>query len=176
MSEHKSMAGELQPRAGTVLDPVCGMFVDPQKARASAEHTTGKYFFCSSRCADRFRAEPDRYLAAKPKAPSLVQLGGIKPAASPPQAQNQGTVTNRGTVTYVCPMDPEVSESQAGPCPKCGMALEPEAVEYTCPMHPEIVRDRPGTCPICGMALEPRVAVGVHPGDERELRSMTRRF
>ena len=28
--------------------------------------------------------------------------------------------------------------------------------EYTCPMHPEIVRDEPGPCPICGMALEPR--------------------
>jgi Cu+-exporting ATPase len=27
---------------------------------------------------------------------------------------------------------------------------------YTCPMHPEIVRDAPGPCPICGMALEPR--------------------
>ena len=28
--------------------------------------------------------------------------------------------------------------------------------EYTCPMHPQIVRDAPGPCPICGMALEPR--------------------
>ena len=28
--------------------------------------------------------------------------------------------------------------------------------EYTCPMHPEIVRDQPGPCPKCGMALEPR--------------------
>ena len=29
-------------------------------------------------------------------------------------------------------------------------------IEYTCPMHPEIIRDAPGPCPICGMALEPR--------------------
>jgi Cu+-exporting ATPase len=28
--------------------------------------------------------------------------------------------------------------------------------EYTCPMHPEIVRPAPGPCPICGMTLEPR--------------------
>jgi Cu+-exporting ATPase len=56
------------------------------------------------------------------------------------------------------------------------MALEPEAIEYTCPMHPEIVRDRPGSCPICGMALEPRVAAGVHPEDDSELRSMQLRF
>jgi Cu+-exporting ATPase len=43
-------------------------------------------------------------------------------------------------------------------------------------MHPEIVRDRPGNCPICGMALEPRVAAGVHPEDDSELRSMQLRF
>src|SRR6185369_1839701 len=29
--------------------------------------------------------------------------------------------------------------------------------EYTCPMHPEVISDKPGPCPICGMALEPRV-------------------
>jgi len=27
--------------------------------------------------------------------------------------------------------------------------------KWTCPMHPEIVREAPGPCPICGMALEP---------------------
>ena len=32
----------------------------------------------------------------------------------------------------------------------------PAGTTYTCPMHPEIVRDGPGPCPICGMALEPR--------------------
>jgi len=58
----------------------------------------------------------------------------------------------------------------------CGMALEPESIEYTCPMHPEIVRDRPGNCPICGMALEQRIAAGVHPEDDSELRSMQLRL
>jgi P-type Cu+ transporter len=28
-------------------------------------------------------------------------------------------------------------------------------MRWTCPMHPEVARDRPGPCPICGMALEP---------------------
>src|SRR5437762_2356971 len=32
------------------------------------------------------------------------------------------------------------------------------AVERTCPLHPEVLRPEPGPCPICGMALEPRVA------------------
>ena len=61
------------------------------------------------------------------------------------------------------------------------MALEPDVpvasarTEYTCPMHPEIVRPAPGSCPICGMALEPRT-VAATPGDNPELRDMTRRF
>jgi Cu+-exporting ATPase len=38
-------------------------------------------------------------------------------------------------------------------------AAPPAPAEWVCPMHPEIVRDRPGPCPICGMALEPRMAV-----------------
>jgi len=29
---------------------------------------------------------------------------------------------------------------------------------YVCPMHAQVVRDQPGPCPICGMALEPRSA------------------
>jgi Cu+-exporting ATPase len=78
-------------------------------------------------------------------------------------------------------MHPEVLSEKPGPCPKCGMALDPtqptappENIEYTCPMHPQIVRDGPGTCPICGMALEPR-AVSANAANP-ELISMTRRL
>jgi P-type Cu+ transporter len=81
--------------------------------------------------------------------------------------------------TYTCPMDPEVRQEGPGDCPKCGMALEPVApvrakAQWTCPMHPEVVRDQPGDCPKCGMALEPMA--GGAPEEDRELRSMARRF
>jgi len=82
---------------------------------------------------------------------------------------------------YICPMCPEVRESEPMACPSCGMALEPEfpaapakRVQYTCPMHPEIVQDEPGSCPKCGMALEP-VTVRVEQANP-ELEDMTRRF
>ena len=98
---------------------------------------------------------------------------------SPPARRGRWTRPPGGH-RYTCPMDPEVRQIGPGPCPKCGMALEPVTVsvstrtEWTCPMHPEIVRDEPGACPICGMALEPRrVAL-----DDRnpELDDMWRRF
>jgi P-type Cu+ transporter len=174
--QHEHMSGMIHPEPNTVRDPVCGMHVDPAKARGSAEYKGQAYYFCSPRCTERFQAEPEKYLAPKEQQENqLVQLSGIGPAKSPGNAA-QPQPPGQGTVSYVCPMDPEVQESTPGACPKCGMALEPEAVEYTCPMHPEIVRPGPGNCPICGMALEPRFAAGVNAEDDSELRSMQRRF
>ena len=47
---------------------------------------------------------------------------------------------------------------------------------YTCPMHPEIEQDRPGQCPKCGMTLEPKT-IGVGGEDEqKEIRSLSRKF
>ncbi|MDQ4028206.1 MAG: multicopper oxidase domain-containing protein [Actinomycetota bacterium] len=63
--------------------------------------------------------------------------------------------------TYVCPMHSEITASEPGTCPKCGMRLIPAPTEtsaastYSCPMHPEVVAAEPGTCPKCGMKLLP---------------------
>lgn len=65
------------------------------------------------------------------------------------------------SVTYTCPMHPEILSDKPGECPICGMDLVPVKAEpkpattYTCPMHPEILDDKPGECPICGMDLVP---------------------
>jgi Cu+-exporting ATPase len=145
-------------------DPVCGMSVDPAKAAGVAVHEGKTYYFCCQGCADKFTAEPKKYVAG----PGFSTVPSASAVASP------------GAV-YICPMDPEVRQQRPGACPKCGMALEPELplapnkTQWTCPMHPEIVRDAPGACPICGMALEPRtVTAGAE--DNAELRDMTRRF
>jgi FtsP/CotA-like multicopper oxidase with cupredoxin domain len=63
--------------------------------------------------------------------------------------------------SYACPMHPEVTSSDQGTCPKCGMKLVPVQPEtlapasYTCPMHPEVTDSGPSTCPMCGMRLVP---------------------
>ena len=67
--------------------------------------------------------------------------------------------------SYACPMHPEVTSSEPGTCPKCGMQLlpvrseEPTPASYVCPMHPEVTSSEPGTCPKCGMKLVPADAV-----------------
>ena len=46
-------------------DPVCGMTVDPESARAaglSAEHEGVTYYFCGKGCLLEFREDPNKYL------------------------------------------------------------------------------------------------------------------
>ncbi|MHC4161908.1 MAG: heavy metal translocating P-type ATPase [Planctomycetota bacterium] len=81
------------------------MEVGPDRA-SSEDYAGATYYFCSPGCRERFRADPQKY------------VGPAAPSASPATGAEQ----------------------------------------YTCPMHPEVVRDRPGPCPLCGMALEPLVA------------------
>jgi hypothetical protein len=54
---------------GYGLDRVCGMQVRTASAPASTKHDGRSYFFCSDHCAERFRANPERY--ANGRAPVL---------------------------------------------------------------------------------------------------------
>ncbi|MGD1210054.1 MAG: heavy metal translocating P-type ATPase [Candidatus Acidiferrales bacterium] len=111
-------------------DPVCGMTVDPAQARATADYAGKTYYFCCAGCADKFRAEPEKYLNAKlPDHNQMVQLGGAKPA--PPSAT--------AAALYTCPMHPEIRQDHPGACPICGMALEPVTVASTEEENPELI-------------------------------------
>jgi Cu+-exporting ATPase len=84
------------------------MKVRPESAAGSFSYRGHTYYFCSLHCREKFKSDPEQFL---------------QPVA-PPKIDTTSSVT------------------------------------YTCPMHPEIVREAPGFCPICGMALEPRVLTG----------------
>ena len=174
-------------------DPVCGMTVDPERAKARLELDGKTYFFCCEGCARKFRAEPAKFLNSKaaPSAPphghssvALIQLGAPSPARMPvPAASASKPATSPARKTCIrLPDGSRSAQDHPGACPKCGMALEPDVppapatrIEYTCPMHPEIVRSEPGACPICGMALEPRTVAAAEEANP-ELVAMTRRF
>ena len=96
------------------------MTVDPARAAAVVENGGEKVYFCSVGCAEKFKR---------------MKIGAPAPVAA------EGT-------DWICPMDPEVREKKPGPCPVCGMALEPENV----------------------------AAAGEVDEENPELREMTRRF
>ena len=100
-----------------VIDPVCGMQVDPLKTEHHAAHEDTDYHFCSARCRERFVADPAKYLSPTTSAPAM-------PAPA-------------GTI-YTCPMHPEIRQQGPGTCPICGMALEPEMPSLDDEDNPEL--------------------------------------
>jgi Cu+-exporting ATPase len=47
--------------ATLVIDPVCGMTIDPKTAAATRVHDGTTFYFCSASCAEKFDADPHRY-------------------------------------------------------------------------------------------------------------------
>ena len=99
-------------------DPVCGMAVQRDSARHTAQHAGQTYYFCCARCRDRFAAAPDSFLDGRAR-------------AEPPPAP-EGSL-------YTCPMDPEIVQATPGDCPVCGMALEPMVPTADAGPSPELV-------------------------------------
>src|SRR5262249_8796062 len=88
--------------ATTARDPVCGMRVDPSAAPATVTHAGSLHRFCSTGCAERFRADPERYVGGRPAPPSSA-----------------------ADAVYTCPMHPDVRQRGPGSGRICGVALEP---------------------------------------------------
>jgi Cu+-exporting ATPase len=116
----RKLSLSLAPASAAAIDPVCGMAVDPNHAAGSTTYEGQTYYFCSRHCLQKFQADPQRYLAPSP--PPLP----VAPPAAP-------------GVEYTCPMHPEVISDRPGPCPKCGMALEPRMFTPEEGRNPELV-------------------------------------
>ncbi|WP_262048125.1 heavy metal translocating P-type ATPase [Bradyrhizobium sp. Bra78] len=104
---------------GTVLDPVCGMKVDPATARHKIDHGGKTFYFCSERCRTKFEADPAKYAHGKAQ-------------QAPPADVPEGTI-------YTCPMHPQIRQVGPGNCPICGMALEPEVATADTGPNPELI-------------------------------------
>jgi YHS domain-containing protein len=46
-----------------VVDPVCGMDVEPDKAAARSDFKGQTYYFCAEACKTKFDADPEKYLS-----------------------------------------------------------------------------------------------------------------
>ena len=117
-AHHPAHGGPSAASDGFVLDPVCGMRVDPKTAKFHARHAGQDLYFCSAGCQRKFEAEPARYLAPAEAKPACCHAHGAAPAPVAPAAAMPGA-------RYTCPMHPEIVQDGPGICPICGMALEP---------------------------------------------------
>ena len=109
-----------------VIDPVCGMTVEPEKTEHQFEYDGQSYYFCSAHCLRKFQTEPEKYLGQDDGRDEPLEHAG-----------HGGDGDRRGS-TYTCPMHPEVVQDEPGTCPKCGMELEPRQVAAEQEESPEL--------------------------------------
>ena len=112
---HPHGPGHPEPKSG-VLDPVCGMTVDPATSKHRFDYRGETFHFCSAGCRTKFAADPVGYLEKGRKPKAAVAEGAI----------------------HICPMHPEIRQAGPGSCPICGMALEPEVASLDDAPNPEL--------------------------------------
>jgi len=99
-----------------VVDPVCGMTIDPADAAGQFDYKGRIYYFCAESCLEQFRQDPEQFLTPNTRPPEPLD----------PEAE------------YTCPMHPEVRQKGPGACPICGMALEPVDAAHVDEHNPEL--------------------------------------
>ena len=127
-NDHPHQHKDADAGHGTVVtDPVCGMRVDTRTAQHRLDVDGTPYYFCSTRCLDKFKADPDRYLNPPERDPAVQKpaMGALPEAA-------EGTI-------WTCPMHPEIRRDGPGTCPICGMALEPLEPSLEEETNPELI-------------------------------------
>ena len=99
------------------IDPVCGMTVDPDSAKARVDYLGKTYYFCCASCAKKFGAAPEQFL--KPNPPRLV-MPSIRGKTNPPPTPS-GLVGIGGT---------QLGTSEIVQDPVCGMGVNPATAKY----------------------------------------------
>lgn len=113
---------DVKQAAVSVVDPVCGMTVNPDTTELKSTYQGGTYYFCSLHCLSKFDADPRQ---------ALAQSG----------AQSQSDSSGKDdTNLYTCPMHPEIEQQGPGTCPICGMALEPMTISLDDKEDPELAQ------------------------------------
>ncbi len=96
-----------QPSSQTaIIDPVCKMTVQTDSLHKT-EYQGKTIYFCSTHCAEKFKAHPEGFYENEKQQPKKEAAGSDQ-------------------IIYTCPMHPEIEQKRPGTCPKCGMALEPK--------------------------------------------------
>jgi Cu+-exporting ATPase len=156
----------------TVKDPVCGMTVDPAKARFSLVFNGTTYYFCSAGCDDKFSADPNKWLVPKSK-PSADRAAAVLEAGSP----RRSAPAIDTPVRCIRRSDRRPRARVRSVACRWNLYIPSHRPWPNGPVRctRRSWRPGPGTCPICGMALEPRMPTA-EKTENAELRDMSRRF
>lgn len=71
-----------------MIDPVCGMSVEIEEAKARLQYNGEVYYFCAKSCAITFAEDPDRY--------AIEATSETKPQCCGDHGQHQGEKAGHG--------------------------------------------------------------------------------
>ncbi len=193
----------MKHKVGLVIDPICGMSVDPSTAAGNYDHHGHRYYFCGASCLARFMDDPEqalslsllsfplrssvRPLSMKPASSAKAEgAGGIDPVCGMTVQSSLavGIYEFQGQTYYFCATSC-LTKFQNDPTSYLTLPAQRHAsilslpskglAEYLCPMDAEVTETHPGACRICGMALEPKF-ISLEAEGNLELEEMVRRF
>ena len=122
-----------------MIDPICGMTVEPDNAAGKHVYNGQTYYFCSQHCLAKFKEDPEKFLKSRTDEQhhARVHPESRHPRPDPSTSSGQALPPSRGkektersgikglhvereaqVVAYVCPMDSEVRESKPGALPQ----------------------------------------------------------
>lgn len=105
-------------------DPVCGMTVDPARAKATHEHGGKKYYFCCAGCGEKFSADPAKYLQPK-------TLVGIAPASAQPVRNAPASAHGTAIPFSIVGQNATPHAGAVERDPVCGMSVDPARANAT---------------------------------------------
>ncbi len=79
-------------------DPVCGIWVAPEEAKAAVSYIGENYYFCSQNCAMEFNADPEKYLSHSYKEEGKLQ----QPDESMRMGHGMGMMKNKSGGHHGC--------------------------------------------------------------------------
>ena len=142
--------------AAPIRDPVCGMTVAPDAGNPTAQHDGRTYHFCSSKCRDKFMADPAHYLSGAHRTPNLCRKARNTPVRCTPRSCATHPVNARNAAWRL---------SRWGACrggrAESGTGRLPASLPDRCRA------DRPAADPDHGALRRP----GLHPRADRRARS-----
>jgi Cu+-exporting ATPase len=94
------------------------MSVEANDAAGSFQHQGDDYYFCSEKCLEKFKSDPEKYLSK--------------------QDEDKKSSNQNDQRIYTCPMHPDVEQVGPGDCPECGMDLEPKEASADDEDNPEL--------------------------------------
>lgn len=117
------------------------MTVDPAAGKPNAPYQNISYHFCCEPCKGRFVEDPWFFVSGRNK--------------------EHAALNSQDASLFICPMCPEIEETEPGTCPICGMALEAAGGAPIGP-NPELV-DFTQRLKLCALLTIPLVVLAMGP-------------